>query len=392
MPVVEFLPDLGAVAAAAFLVLIAAALWVLSELIRQSLGRVPVVGPWIAVHIAGALNDARLAVLRAAVASWDAAVRLFHWLQSWIFRQLVSLLVFASDTVSTVWHIATVQVPQAETRIEATALGWIDSAAAAVRAAVGTDIAAVRSDLAAADRAITSAYDASVAEAKALFGTAKADIRAGITAAEAYAAAEVVQLDRELSAELAGLSAAVAADLAGAQQLAAGLFSTAEADLTRGLSAAEALAFSQVQALQRGIYTDLENWGDQAVTQAWPDVAGDLQALRGALGADFPWLNDLIDALGGLGAAGLAGALIQSLAGAHAITRLAADCIVPNCRNLSGLGNDLAGLAALFSAGVIFAWIAEGVADPSAWARDTSAVLGPVGSRTVARARATFGA
>lgn len=391
MPEIELLPDLGLVAAAGFLLLIAAALWVLQELIRQSFGRIPVVGSWIQSNINGALNDARLAVLAAAVQAWDAAVRLFKWLQDWLWRILVESLLWFAQATQTVVHIATVQIPDLEVRLEITVLGWINSAVAAARLTADAEIGVIRSDLAAADRAITTAEASVTAYATRLFNEAVAEVRAAIVTAEAFAATEVVQLDQALSAELANLRAEVAADLATAEQLAAGLFRTVESDLAREFAAAEQLAFAQVQALQRGIYTDLETWGDKAVDLVWPDSLPDLQTLRDTLGADFPWLNDLLGALAGLGTAGLLGALIRALAGTKALTRLANDCIVPTCRNLSGLGNDLSQLAGLFSTGVIFAWLAEGATNPSAWAADTAAILGPLGNATIGTAKSVLG-
>lgn len=391
MPEIELLPDLGLVAAAGFLLLIAAALWVLQELIRQTFGRIPVIGSWVQSNINGALNDARLQILVAAVQAWDAAVRLFKWLQDWLWRILVESLLWFAQATQTVVHIATVQIPDLEVRLEITVLGWINSAVAAARLTFDSEIAIVRSDLAAADRAITTAEASVAAYATRLFNEAVADVRAAIVTAESFAATEVVQLDHALSAELANLRAEVAADLATAEQLAAGLFRTVESDLARDFASAEQLAFSQVQALQRGIYTDLETWGDKAVDLVWPDSLPDLQALRDTLGADFPWLNDLLGALAGLGAAGLLGALIRALAGTKALTRLANDCIVPTCRNLSGLGNDLSQLAGLFSTGVIFAWLAEGATNPGAWAADTAAILGPLGNATIGTAKSVLG-
>lgn len=391
MPEVELLPDLGLVAAAGFLLLIAAALWVLQELIRQSFGRIPVIGSWVQSNINDVLNTARLAILALAAESWVAAVNLFHWLQNWLWRMLIGFVLWAFQASQTVAHIATVQIPQLEQRVEVVALGWINSAVAAAEQTFNAVIATVRADVAAADRAIVTAENTVTAYATSLYDRAVTDIRAAIITAETWAASQVVALDTELTAELVNLRAEVAADLATAESLAAGLFRTAEADITREVAGAEALAFAQVQALQRGIYTDLENWGDQALNLAWPDAIPDLQALRDTLGADFPWLNDLIGALLGLGAAGLLGALIRALAGTQAITRLANDCIVPTCRNLSGLGSDLAQLAQAFNAGLIFAWLAEGAVNPSGWAADTAAVLGTVGNDTITAAKSVLG-
>jgi hypothetical protein len=101
----------------------------------------------------------------------------------------------------------------------------------------------------------------------------------------------------------------------------------------------------------------------------------DLQALRDVLGADFPWLNDLAGLMAGAGTAGLLGALIRSMATSQAVTKLATDCIVPNCRNLSGLGSLLSELSGLLEGDIIFALLAAAVTDPAGAARDIEAAI-----------------
>jgi len=101
------------------------------------------------------------------------------------------------------------------------------------------------------------------------------------------------------------------------------------------------------------------------------------------LGADFPWLKDLEQVLAGAGAAGLAGALIRSLAGTQAITKLAEECIVPNCLNLSGFGSELHNLLGVAGDAALLAFLVTAVADPAGWAADMAATALPVGQAIV---------
>lgn len=383
MPVALALPDLGLVLAAVFLLLIAAALWVLANLLQQSLGRVPVIGSWIVLNIVAVLNDARLAVIRAAAAAFDAAVDILNWLQSWLWRMFIGLVLWVAQAATTINHIATVQVPALESRVEATVLGWVDSAVAAASAALAASISAVSRAVTVAEQDIAAVRAAALAYAYQLYVQAVTAAAAAVSQAEQAIATDIVALDTTLSAELSNLAGTVAADLATAEHYAASLFATAEQDIAAGVATAEQLAFSQVQALQGVVYTDLETWGTQAIADAWPDAQGDINALRGTLGADFPWLNDLLGALGGLGAAGLLGALIRALAGAHAITRLANDCIVPTCRNLSGLGQDLSQLESAAMDAALIGYLVAAITAPVATAADTYAVTGALIADTV---------
>lgn len=376
----EVLPELGALAAAGFLLLIAAALWVAQGLLKNSLGRLPVVGSWITSNLDSALNDARNAVLDGASASWGAAVQLFKWAEAFIramsngmFSAFVQVFTFGQ-------RLYDVTLPNLESRILIDASGWFTSAEAYAaslwNSAVGYVDSRVTAALATAAGWFTTAETAAVT----LFDRAETTIIYGIATAETDAANLVTNASSALAADIhsAEVFAADGIDaLASSTQAAVNALA---AELATGVATAEHLASVNLGAAVGGIYTDLETWGDQAVAEAWPDVTGDINALRGTLGADFPWLNDLLGALGGLGAAGLLGALIRSQASAQAITRLATDCVVPQCRNLGGLSNDLGELLSTASTAAMLAWLIFGVVDPSGWAQDTGRVAAPIAS------------
>ena len=159
----------------------------------------------------------------------------------------------------------------------------------------------------------------------------------------------------------------------------------------RDLINAERAAAVNLARVQRGIITDLKTTGDIAVRDVWRGAEGDIEALRRVLGNDFPWLKDLLGALGGLGAAGLLGALIRSVAGAEAITKLATDCIVPNCRDLGSFPSSLANLLGEASDAALLAWVIFMITDPHGWAADMERFALDPAQRTIADAASLLG-
>jgi hypothetical protein len=386
----EVLPELGALAAAAFLLLIAAALWVAQGLLKNSLGRLPVVGGWITSNLDAALNDARNAVLSGASASWGAAVQMFKWAEAFIrtlsnaqFSALSHIYTFAS-------RLYDVTLPNLESRVATDASNWVSSAETY---ALGLANSATSYALGLVTRALTTTagwITTAENDAVALFDRAAADITSGVIAAETDAANLVTNASTTLSADIH--SAEVFAQdatnaLASSTQ---GAVNVLAAELAAGVATAEHLASVNLGAAVGGIYTDLDTWGRQAIAEAWPDVTGDIGALRQTLGADFPWLNDLLGALGGVGAAGLLRTLVQSQAAAQAVTRLATDCVVPQCRNLGGLSHDLGDLLSTASTAAMLAWLIFAVTDPAGWAAETESVAGPLGSELAGAAARLF--
>lgn len=372
----EVLPDLGLVVVAGFLLLIGMALWLIEKFVANSFGRLPVIGGWIRSNVDNALNDARDWVFQQAGSAWDGAVRLFEWAGNYLWTIYQNVVLWARAAVTTISHTLTVTIPALENSLIARIIDQGAAAEAYARTLFGQaskDIAAA--EAAAIRQAETWYHDATAYTDQAVTAAEKA-LAADITAAERTAAAGLSAAEQSLTAAVSGVASSATADL---NALASGTnadIARLARDISQSVGAAESIAASNLSAVQAGIYTDLQSWGDQAVTNVWPDAADDIATLRKVIGSDFPWLNDLLGALGGLGAAGLAGALVRSMAGTEAITRLAADCIVPNCRNLSGLGNDLAQLLGDASLAAMLAWLIFAVTDPAGWAQETYDVAG----------------
>jgi hypothetical protein len=383
--------DLGALAAFLFLLLIAAALWVLIRIIEGSFGKAPVIGSWISRDIGGWLNDARNATLKAAGATWGFAVHLFDWVGRFFVTMFKAIGGTFAAFGETVWHIATVQIPAVENRAAGYAMKLYDQANAYVVAVEHT----VESDILRVEVAVTakavSLFQSALAYAQAGLATLRSDVTAGLAAVEATAANDVLNASTVLSADIAAAERTAAADVAALAATTAAGLAQAGRDITAGVATAEAVAAARLDAVRGVIYTDLDTWGTDALKVAWPDASGDIAALRLALGADFPDIAGLLDALAGAGALGLIGTLIRSMATSQAITKLATDCIVPNCRNLSGFGKDLQELLGVVSGASFLAWLVFTIAEPAAAARDTETVIHGLVDGTVTAARDLFG-
>lgn len=370
MPAGLAIPDLLAVGAAVFLILLATSLWLAGQMLQRSLSHAPVIGPWIGAHIVAWLFDASDHVAAAGKASWHAAAQMFTWAERWITSTYDTLVFFAADAAATIDHIVTVQIPR-EVSVLA---GQVTSALAVARALAVAEAATVRAWAGREIAAARQAADTGIAAAERDITTARTDAltwaRDALTLADRYAQAGIAGAE---SLAQAGLSALAAAEQTALADLRAGV-SAADtallAEIGSGLATVRAYALDLSRGVSAGIYTDLETWGNQAVARAWPDAGNEIDALRRAAGADFPWLNDLAGVLGGAGTAGLLGALIRSMATSQALTRLATDCVLPSCRNLSGLSGLLHELEALIGGGLLFELLAEMVTHPVQSAHD----------------------
>lgn len=134
------------------------------------------------------------------------------------------------------------------------------------------------------------------------------------------------------------------------------------------------LAISAVHGAEAAIAGDIES----ITLPVWDDLTKAVSGAVAVAGSDFA------DARGWLG--GIATGAISDVAGltalavatAGAVATLAEDCVIPNCRNLGGLGHLLEDLLGAVGTGAIMALIVEMAQDPEGAAQDVTNVLGPV--------------
>jgi len=376
------LVDLSGFAAAGFLLLLAAAAALIAVVLANTLGKAPVIGPWVARDLAGWFRDASNALIKASSATWHFMTGMFNWAQDILTKPLIYAYNFAASAVKAINTLFTQTIPDAENRALNYALGLVRTA----EADADHLFTVARTDIDAVARTAAAQAETLFKEAESYADRAVSDLRtavdAAITAAERTAASEVSAAEQALAAGITSLGHDVANDLAGLATSTNSDIARLAKDITAEGQAVAAVASANLAAAVSGIYTDLDTWGNRAVAEVWPDADADIDALRQAIGSGFPDINGLLGDLAGLGAAGLLGALIRSIAGTAAVTELAADCIVPNCQNLSQLGRDLQELLSLASTAAMIAWLVFAVTDPAGAAADIQDVaLNPL--RTV---------
>ena len=298
------LPDLPGLVGGGFLLLIAAALYLLAPLLSLTLGRAPVIGGWVNREIVPWMRDASDTIIKRYSPNWHFLSGFINWVTDITTKPLIYAYNFAASVVQTIRYICGQVIPDAENRALNYALGLFHEA----RVLWDDQIGAVES-------VWDSRYDT---------------LQARLSAVEKAAFGEA--------------------------------------------ATAEAQAVKYATGLVHGTVTDLDNYADEAIRIAWPDADGDIAALRKVIGSDFPGINDLLGALGGLGTAGLVGLMIRAIAGTATVTELAEQCTIPNCRNLSQLGRDLAELASDASEAALIGWLIFCVTDPVAAAADIQTV------------------
>lgn len=314
-------------------------------------------------------------------------------------------------------------------------LGWVSrfvglydkilSAVATVRG-VATWIVTtyIPREVSALGRAITAARVAAEAYAATKVAGLAKIVAADLTKAERYALAkvdslaatvahDVTSLEAYARTEVAGLAKTVAADLtkseAYAKALLAGVVSTAAADLAK----AEAYAAAQTAGLAKVVVQDVTALGGQiiaaeqtAVSTALGVIATDIdnvtapaiEALDGAVagalgvaGTDFPDITSWLKGIPLDGITSIAGVTALSLSVTGALAKALEDCVMPNCRNLSGLGRDLQALLGLVEDASFLGLIVALITDPEGAARDIESGLGGLATDTIDGAKSLLG-
>lgn len=135
-------------------------------------------------------------------------------------------------------------------------------------------------------------------------------------------------------------------------------------------TAADAAATAAVAGLTGALITDLD--------QLWPVAVGAIDDVIDVADGAFA---DVLSDLRGISRAvptSLPGAIAGTLGIALPLIKLARDCTIPNCRNLSQVGRDLQSLFGLVETGGFLALVAAAARDPERTADALEGTLGPV--------------
>lgn len=154
------------------------------------------------------------------------------------------------------------------------------------------------------------------------------------------------------------------AEVAAAESAAAALFRQAESDVVLNLHRAESYAVAAAQAAASAALADLTGVLVTDLDQLWPAVPAVIDDVIDVAAGAF---TDVVDDLRGLARdvpASVPAAIAAALGIAIPLLRLAKDCTIPNCRNLSQVGRDLQELFGLVEDGALLALLAAVAADP----------------------------
>lgn len=223
-------------------------------------------------------------------------------------------------------------------------------------------------------------------EAHAWVLQARADAVRLVDAAEAYAragdlavAAEALHLvgdARTFAAQLYQQGLAFArAEVAAAESAAGALFRQAESDLVLTLRKAESYADAAAQAAASAALAGLAGVLVTDLDQLWPAVPAVIDDVIDVAAGAF---TDVVDDLRGLSRdlpAGLPAAIALSLGIAVPLLRLAKDCTIPNCRNLSQFGREIQDLFSLVEDGALLALLTAAATDPEGAADEVQNTL-----------------
>jgi hypothetical protein len=162
-----------------------------------------------------------------------------------------------------------------------------------------------------------------------------------------------------LATALAEVAAAKADALRWSQQALTDAEQFAKAETTAALS-----------GLTGALITDIEH--------SWPAVIAGIDGVIDVADGAFTDVVDDLRAIGRDLPDSLPGAIAATTAIAIPLLRLARDCTMPNCRNLSQVGRDLQSLFGALETGGLLTLLFEAARDPAGTARVVSDTLGPI--------------
>lgn len=225
-----------------------------------------------------------------------------------------------------------------------------------------------------------SLYADAIGELSAVETRLMAEISSVETHLQDEAAAVVKLAEAGLIKDIDNLAGTVQADLTKA-------LAAAGSQAAGALSAAEAYATTAAAQAVGVLTTDV----DAVLAPAVTGVIDDVGSLVGTLGTDFPDVQSILRDLDLTKIGSLAGGLLGALTITRALTRLAEDCTVPNCRNLSQYGRDLQALLDLAGGAAFLALLASWIRDPADGAREVQDVLGAPAQAVIGQFRDLVG-
>lgn len=171
----------------------------------------------------------------------------------------------------------------------------------------------------------------------------------------------------------------------------ADLFHTVEADIANAEQRSQALALEYAKQALIDALGITDQAAVKALTDIWPHLATDLNALEHAIPAELTDIKDLILSIPRDIPASLVDALSALGALAIPLIRYLEDCGIPLCQNLHGLSDLVNNLQSAAVDAALIALFAQMVADPHAAADEILTVVAPIADASARATRSLVG-
>lgn len=351
---------------------------------------IPLIG-----NLRNLVNNAIDGVLSGAKAAWEAVGDGAYWLivapVAFTVHLVSGGISLAENIAWRVERVVAVDIPGAMNvaikfaqSVEATVVGYIATALATAQAFATSAVAVLRSYVDEIHAGLSADIIALQSYSVGLINAAVTSLTAAITAALGEAYAFTSKVEAAVENDIAALAGTVAADVLKVEQLAV-------SEVGAALSAAEAFAVAQAAQASAGAVAGLEHLTETTVAGIWQGIITDVDNVVVAAEQDF---QDVVADLQSVARAvptDIAGAIAATLAISVPLLKLAKDCTMPNCRNLSGFGQFLADLFSDATDAAFVAMLAELVQNPKSGAQDVLSELGGLANDTVGLAKELVG-
>lgn len=339
-----------------------------------------------------ALADAALKVIEAGFDAVLRPVGQFLLAPIEVFFNIIHALYsgIASLVVTAEWVITSF-IPRELSHLGAELVADIDDVIGLVKTKFAQVLTIVARDLAAAE-----AY--ALARVDALAQLVSRDLTAVERAVDAVTvdlaktvAADVAKAEAAATALVSALGRTVAADLVKAEQFATASVTTLGKVLASdvaGLSTRIESAVETTAAATIGIIsTDIDQAAKASEAALAGGISGVIDIAAGGFGDITQWLGqiDLTKSLD------IAGVTTIAVATAGALTKYLEDCGIPNCRNLSQFGRDLAALLGFAEDAAFLAFLIALASDPQGTADDVVTVFDDIADPVISTVKSLFG-
>lgn len=386
MPIAA-LAGLGAVVDAIVAVVVLLAIIGIAYLVERFGQYIPLIGGWLAAQAVRVLTAARDGLAYFYKAELWALQTVVNGIIIGITYPLGKVLDVANASVVALYWIRNTWVP----RWTNYAIDWANKA---LQYAYAYALGLYNNAITYANQVLAAAYGYALALYNQAIGYASAVLQAAYgytTSVYNRLTSDLAALEAGVGADLAALTTFVGAEFALAEQYTQGLVRAAVGALEADIAAVEdrvtALALQYAQAALKDALTITDQTAAVALTDIWPHLVTDVDALLDAIPKALTDIRDQIAAI----PRAIPTSLLDALTGlgvlAIPLLRYLVECGVPMCRDLHGLSNLFNDLASVATDAALLGLLVEAAHNPHAAADTILSVVAPVahGAATVTK-------